>query len=129
MEHKHLLINATFNKTPFLEVDFTSSWIKKIVSKIDMDLLYEPVSVKCNEPNNEGISAFCLITTSHIALHSWEKSEPNLVQLDVYSCKDFDQFLILEEFRKFSPIRLGCKYLDRAIENTKGWEMGRNTGI
>ena len=129
MEHKHLLINATFKTTPFLEVDFTSLWIRKIVSKIDMDLLYEPVSVKCNEPNNEGISAFCLITTSHIALHSWEKSDPNLVQLDIYSCKNFSQSLILEEFRKFNPIGLGCKYLDRAIENTKGWEMGSEIGI
>lgn len=129
MEHTHLIINATFSKTPFIETDFTSSWIKDIVRKIDMDLLYQPVSVKCDTPNNEGISAFCLITTSHIALHSWEKLEPNLVQLDIYSCKDFSQSLILEEFKKFSPIRLGCKYLDRSIANTKGWEMGTDVGI
>ena len=87
-----------------------------------MDLLYEPVSVKCNEPNNEGISAFCLITTSHIALHSWEKSDPNLVQLDIYSCKNFSQSLILEEFRKFNPIRLVANIL---IEQLKILKVGK----
>lgn len=129
MEHKHLLVNATFHSTPFRETAFTSDWIRLIVSKIDMELLYDPVSVHCNTPNNEGVSAFCLITTSHIALHSWEKTDPNLVQLDIYSCKKFDQDLILEELREFSPIKLGCKYLDRSIENTRGWEMGSEWGI
>lgn len=129
MEHKHLLINATFTSTPFETTDFTSDWIRLIVSKIDMELLYGPVSVHCNTPNNEGVSAFCLITTSHIALHSWEKTDPNLVQLDIYSCKDFDHHIILNELRQFSPTRLGCKYLDRAIDNTRGWQMGSEWGI
>jgi len=129
MEHKHLLVNATFTSSPFQTTDFTSDWLKFIVSKIDMELLYHPVSVHCDTPNNEGISAFCLITTSHIALHSWEKINPNLVQLDVYSCKDFSHHLILDELRQFSPITLGCKYLDRSLENTKGWQMGSEWGI
>lgn len=129
MEHKHLLINATFDSTPFKDTNFTSDWIRFIVSKIDMELLHEPVSVYCDAPNNEGISAFCLITTSHIALHSWGKTSPNLVQLDIYSCKEFNRDLILEEMKKFSPTRLGCKYLDRSIKNTIGWQMGEESGI
>ena len=124
MEHKHLLINATFEKTPFKNTAFTAQWIRDLVDKIDMKILYAPRAVMCDKKGNEGISAFCLITTSHIALHSWETINPNLVQLDIYSCKDFDQHLVLEEFRKFSPNTLGCKYLDRSITQTKGWIMG-----
>ncbi len=123
LKHKHLLVNATFQNTPFVCVDFTESWIKMLVKKIGMEILYAPKAVICDKEYNEGISAFCLITTSHISLHSWEKSNPNLVQLDVYSCKNFDQSVILNELNKFNPLFLGCKFLDREIENTKGWRM------
>ena len=121
MEHKHLLVNATFQKTPFINTFFTESWIRKIVEIIDMEILYDPIAVKCEEKDNEGISAFCLITTSHISLHSWEKRDPNLLQLDVYSCKDFDPHLIEDEIKKFNPLSIGSKFLDRRIRNTKGW--------
>jgi S-adenosylmethionine/arginine decarboxylase-like enzyme len=124
-DHKHLLINATFEKTPFVDEFFTRSWISNLVNIIGMEELLTPQSARSEEKGNEGVSAFCIITTSHICLHSWEKMKPNLVQLDVYSCKDFCQFLILDELKKFKPIRLGGKYLDRSIENTRGWEMGR----
>ena len=48
---------------------------------------------------------------------------PNFIQLDVYSCKDFDQTIITKELNKFNPLSLGCKFLDRATENTRGWRM------
>ena len=121
MEHKHLLVNATFNKTPFLDIKFTESWLRHIVNVIEMEILHEPIAVKCEEENNEGISAFCLITTSHISLHSWEKREPNLLQLDIYSCKDFSQSAVEREIKKFNPLHLGSKFLDRRVINTQGW--------
>lgn len=123
MEHKQLLVNATFEKTPFTEIKFTENWIHNIVDLINMELLSPAKAVRCDEKYNEGISAFCLITTSHIALHSWEKTNPNFIQLDVYSCKDFDQTIITKELNKFNPLSLGCKFLDRATENTRGWRM------
>ena len=123
MEHKHLLINATFNKTPFTDIDFTEKWIESLVDLIGMEILSTPKAVRCDEKYNEGISAFCLITTSHISLHSWEKTNPNFIQLDVYSCKNFDQRVIIKELNKFNPLSLGCKFLDRATENTRGWRM------
>ena len=123
MEHKHLLVNATFEQTPFIDTNFTESWITNLVNIIDMEILHKPIAVKCEEKDNEGISAFCLITTSHIALHSWEEKEPNLVQLDVYSCKQFDQHLIENELKKFSPIRIGSHFLDRGLRCTRGWRL------
>lgn len=129
IHHEHLLVNATFEKTPFVENDFTCSWISNIVKLIGMEELLPPRSARSEEEGNEGISAFCIITTSHICLHSWEKTDPNLVQLDVYSCKDFDHLLILNELKKFNPTRLGSKFLNRAIDSTKGWQMGSDLGI
>ena len=125
MDHKHLLVNCTYKETPFTDESFTENWLKEIVEKIDMEILYPPKAVKCLDKGNEGITAFCMITTSHICLHSWEKSDPNLVQFDVYSCKDFSQSLILDEMKKFKPIRIGCRFINRGLPETKNWEMGR----
>ena len=125
LEHKHLLVNATFKDTPFKCNDFVCEWIENLVETIGMEILLPPRSARSEEKGNEGISAFCIITTSHICLHSWEKTDPNLVQLDVYSCKDFDHFLVLKELKEFNPLFLGCRFHDRAVENSQGWEMGR----
>ena len=114
MEHKHLLIHFTLSDSPFKTSEFTNKWIKNLVNLIDMELLYAPRSVRCDKEDNEGISAFCLITTSHICLHSWDKKSPNLVQLDIYSCKDFDVNSVLKEIKKFNPLCLKYKFLDRS---------------
>jgi S-adenosylmethionine/arginine decarboxylase-like enzyme len=113
VNHKHLLISSEFTKTPFIDTEFTKSWIRDLVKKIDMKILYSPRAVRCDKEGNEGISAFCLITTSHICLHSWEKTEPNLVQLDVYSCKDYDKNIVIKEMNKFKPLSLKYKFIDR----------------
>lgn len=123
MEHKHLLVNATFKQTPFTNVDFTNKWLLHLVDLIEMEILHDPISVRCEQEGNKGISGFCLITTSHISLHSWEERRPNLVQLDVYSCKNFEQNLIESALRKFDPLSTGFKFLDRRLKNTKGWAM------
>lgn len=113
MKHKHLLISSEFIKTPFNDTEFTKSWIWDLVKKIDMEILYAPRAVRCDKEGNEGVSAFCLITTSHICLHSWEKTDPNLIQLDVYSCKDYDINIVIEEIKKFKPLSLKYKFIDR----------------
>ena len=119
MQHNHLLVNATFEKTPFSNTEFTKEWISDLVKKIDMQILYAPRAVRCDKEGNEGVSAFCLITTSHISLHSWEKTNPNLVQLDVYSCKFFDKDLVLNLIKDFSPSSLSFKFLDRSNFNNE----------
>ena len=123
IKHRHFIVIATFEETPFISEKFTNEWIKELVKDIDMEILKEPTSIHCEEKDNEGISAFCLITTSHLALHSWEKSNPNLVQLDVYSCKPFDTQIVLDKVREFGPITIGSKFLNRSIRATEGWRM------
>ena len=120
IKHRHFIVIATFKETPFISETFTNEWIRELVEEIDMEILKEPSSVHCNEENNEGISSFCLITTSHIALHSWEKSDPNLVQLDVYSCKPFDTEKVLNKIREFGPMTIGSKFLNRSVMATRG---------
>lgn len=123
VKHRHFIVIATFKETPFISEKFTNEWIGELVGDIDMEVLNEPCSVHCDKKGNEGISSFCLITTSHISLHSWEALEPNLVQLDVYSCKEFDTEIVLNKLREFGPITIGSKFLNRSIRATRGWIM------
>ena len=123
IKHRHFIVIATFEDTPFISEKFTNDWIEELVSDIGMEILQKPSSVHCDQKDNEGISSFCLITTSHISLHSWEKSKPNLVQLDVYSCKPFDTQIVLDKLREFGPMTIGSKFLNRSIRSTEGWRM------
>lgn len=123
LNHKHVLFNAVFEETPFKEEHFTCDWILKIVDLIGMEILYKPIARRCDHAGNEGISAFCLITTSHLALHSWEKTKPNFIQFDIYSCKSFDHLLIVSELKELGGHNIGCSVHNRGINNTKGWRM------
>ena len=116
-KHKHLIISATFESPPFVSTKFTADWIRELVGKIDMQILYAPRAVMCDKEGNEGISAFCLITTSHICLHTWDKADPHLIQLDVYSCKEYDKNIVLKEIQKFNPLSLKHKFIDRSTFN------------
>lgn len=124
LEHKHVLFNATFKKTPFSDESFTCNWINKVVELIGMEILIPPKACRSEAEGNEGISAFCLITTSHISLHSWEKRDPNYIQLDVYSCKNFDHLILVEELKRMGASRVGCSCHNRSIGETKGWIIG-----
>lgn len=72
------------------------SLISNLVSILDMEILLGPelCSVELDpsrlgtDQDHGGITAFCVITTSHISLHTWPLQRR--ISIDVYSCKSFD---------------------------------------
>ena len=62
---------------------------------------------------NRGLTGIVVIETSHIALHCWDEKMPYLLQLDVYSCKEFDEQIIFKELAIFNPTKIDYKFLDR----------------
>ena len=56
-----------------------------------------------------------MITTSHIVLHTWEDTHPGLLQLDVYSCKDFEIEKVVEHLKSLwlDEDTIQYKFLDR----------------
>lgn len=112
LPHKHLLVRAQITN-PVLDTDQISKWISNLVDSIQMKILHGPISVYCDKVNNRGITAFAIIETSHIVLHTWDEETPAILQLDVYTCSELDVDLVFDALSIFQPITLDYKFLDR----------------
>ena len=65
-------------------------------------------------PGNRGITGVVVIETSHIAIHVWDEPVPAMMQLDVYSCAEFDPYRIAEKIKVyFNKTKLDYKFLNR----------------
>ena len=78
-----------------------------------MKAMYGPTATYCKMEGNRGVTAFAIIETSHVALHIWDEVDPGLVQLDVYSCSDFEPKKVLDILQELKPTKVEHKYLDR----------------
>ena len=68
----------------------------------------------CKMEGNRGITGIAVIETSHIAIHVWDEPNPALMQIDVYSCAEFDVDQIAEKIKQdCDVVKLDYKYLNR----------------
>ena len=111
--HKHLIIRAEANKVPTDEEQLTE-WLREFIDSINMKILMGPYVKYCKMEGNRGITGIAVIETSHIAIHVWDEPNPALMQIDVYSCAEFDVDEIAEKIKSdFDVIKLDYKYLNR----------------
>jgi len=111
--HKHLIIRAEVNNPP-KEVDKLTEWLKEFIASINMKIMLGPYVAYCNNEGNRGITGVAVIETSHIAMHVWDEPVPAMMQLDVYSCAEFNPYLIADKLRKdFDVVKLDYKFLNR----------------
>ena len=112
--HKHLLIRAEVKNPPKENDDVRLvNWMRYLIQDIDMKLLFGPVTRYVDVEGNEGLTAIAMIETSHIAMHIWEKEDPPLLQLDVYTCGPFVPATVLKALHEFNPVKIRWKFLDR----------------
>ena len=97
--HKHLIIRADINNPP-KNVDYLKSWMEDFIKFIKMKAMLGPYVAYCDKPGNRGITAISVIETSHIAMHVWDEPSPALMQLDIYSCAEFNPYLIADKLKK-----------------------------
>jgi|TARA_B100000959_G_C14943823_1_gene609014 S-adenosylmethionine/arginine decarboxylase-like enzyme len=111
--HKHLIIRAEVSNPPN-DVTVLTQWLKDFIISINMRIMMGPYVAYCNEPGNRGITGIAVIETSHIAMHVWDEPSPALMQLDVYSCADFDPYKIAEKIKQdFNVVKIDYKFLNR----------------
>ena len=111
--HKHLIIRAEANRVPTDEEQLTE-WLREFIDSINMKILMGPYVKYCKMEGNRGITGIAVIETSHIAIHVWDEPNPALMQIDVYSCAEFDVDQIAEKIKQdFDVVKLDYKYLNR----------------
>ena len=117
-QHKHLIVRADIGKCPKEEdLNKISDWIRSLIKKIDMKLLAGPYTTYVNEKGNKGMTSVAIFETSHIALHIWDETSPGLMQLDVYSCANFNPQDVFEKVNEiFQIVKMEYKFLDREKE-------------
>ena len=114
-KHKHLIVRADIGWCPKEEdLNKISDWIRSLIRKIDMKLLAGPYTTYVNEKGNKGMTSVAIIETSHIALHIWDEVTPGLMQLDVYSCANFNPQDVFEKVNEmFQTVKMEYKFIDR----------------
>ena len=122
--HKHVIIRAEVLNPPTIE-KLASEHVKDLIERIGMKLLMGPYAKYVTMPGNRGLTVAAIIETSHIVLHSWDESDPAIVQLDVYTCGPFDPAIVFGWLQQYNPIQIDHKYIDRehsleeiAVDNT-----------
>ena len=120
LNHKHLLLRAEVSDCPKDDsLHEILDWMKQLIKKIDMKLMQGPSISYVDQPGNRGTTCMALIETSHIVIHIWGESEPGVLQLDIYSCKEFDLFTVINHLKDYFHVsNMQYKFLDRTTQMT-----------
>ena len=99
---------------PIKKVDECNKLIEELIRAINMKIVSGPHTVYIETPGNRGLSSVTIIETSHISVHIWDEQDPALIQLDVFSCKEFTKEQIVKFLKeKFDVKDLEFLFLDR----------------
>ena len=111
--HKHLIIRAE-SQNPIKDTKEATSWLLKFIKSINMKVLIGPYAKYCDMKGNRGLTIISVIETSHIVMHVWDEPNPALMQIDIYSCGEFDEHDICKKLSKdFDLTKIEYKYLNR----------------
>lgn len=112
LDHKHLIIKGQLDQV--LTVEDVTNLINELVQALGMKYVETmPINpVVGYEPNEyPGVSGVGIITTSHIAIHTWDKTMQ--YQLDIYSCKTFTKDTVHAVTKKYGLNEESIRIFDR----------------
>ena len=115
--HKHFILRAEVKHPPGEKAKQRIwNWMFFLIKDIGMKIMFGPEVRYVRTEGNEGLTAVAIIETSHVALHVWDKQDPPLLQLDVYTCGPFKPEVVLQAIKEFIPTKIQWKYLDRETD-------------
>ncbi len=121
LRHKHLLI-AVDCRYPPKDSEHAELFLSFLIKQVDMAIAKDPSLMKnphgyyCNLPGNEGVTATGILETSHCAIHSWNTESPAKLQVDLYSCREFDVAQIIDLVNSFNILKGSYMVIDRDTE-------------
>ena len=91
--------------------EYVEEFVRELVHRIDMEPLdlrsfavpLVPGNVGCSSEDDGGLTVQCVISTSHVAYHSWPLQ--NRFRLVVDSCKNFNVSTLLRIIGEFFPVK------------------------
>ncbi len=111
----HLILDGYSNNRELLhDEDHLRNWLENCPARIGMNRISPPYVLRYVglNPVNWGISGFVFIAESHISLHTFV--ERGYVNIDIFSCKDFDADKAIENLRdEFQLFKLRTSLIDR----------------
>ncbi|MFA5489196.1 MAG: S-adenosylmethionine decarboxylase [Candidimonas sp.] len=112
LKHEMVIISAEVER-PITDEKEGITWITKLVEKIGMEFFVPPIAKYSHMDGNRGLTISAIITTSHIACHIWDETNPAKVELDVYSCSTLDVNAVLDCLEEMAPSKVMYKFIDR----------------
>jgi S-adenosylmethionine decarboxylase len=116
----HLIIDGFGkNKDVLQDENFIYDLLFAYPDKIGMTKISDPIVFRYSgaKPEDWGVSGLVFIAESHISLHTFV--ERKFINIDVFSCKDFDAERIMEDMRdKFGLTNM------RSCLVRREWEQG-----
>lgn len=104
----HLIIDGFGkNKDVLQNESFIHDLLNEYPAKIGMTKISDPIVFRYSgaKPEDWGVSGLVFIAESHISLHTFV--ERKFINIDVFSCKDFDAERIMTDMRdKFELIKM-----------------------
>lgn len=116
----HLIIDGYGNNSKLLQDEqLLYQLLDSYPTQIGMTKISAPLVIRYIGTNTEdwGISGFVFIAESHISIHTFV--ERCYVNIDVFSCKDFDTEQAIKFFKeKFQLTRLSSRLVNREWNTT-----------
>lgn len=96
---RHLIMDGlAHNEALLRDTDALSEWLVKTVQGLSMTVMKPPAVVEvAGFGEDAGITAIVIMSESHIAVHTWPERKDCTVNIDVFSCRDFDWLGLLNE--------------------------------
>ena len=113
--HKHLIVRAEVLDPPSDE-KLVSEQVRSLIESIGMKILMGPYAKYVNMEGNRGLTVATIIETSHVVMHTWDETDPAVIQLDVYTCGELNTQIVFDWLEQYQPINKKYKYLDREFD-------------
>lgn len=128
--HKHTLITALVDNPPKDERQ-CEEWFDRLIKSIDMKIMVPPRAYYCDKDGNRGLTCVAIIETSHITLHAWDECNPGLIELDVFSCKEYDINDVMISLKEFGLRSVNFRCIDRTngLEEIKLHTVYKTTNL
>jgi len=115
LKHKHLIVRAEVLNPPSDE-NLVSKQVSNLIDRLGMKILMGPYAKYVHLEGNRGLTVATVIETSHVVMHTWDESDPAVIQLDVYTCGELNPQTVFDWLAQYQPIKKQFKYLDREFD-------------